>query len=131
MSMAHFVYCIKTISTSTYYSIRKTPITKVVYFKSYIDAQKFASFLSLNHNSFKELHEYQIPKNIQIYDEYFEIEKHEKEFFNFNLSLNNLGFHECKVIDESIYCIDSGIFDVHLDIKKNYIIDTLTTILEA
>ena len=131
MSMTQFVYCIKTITTPNYYSIKKTPITKVVYFNSYVDAQKYASFLSLNYNIFKELHEYQNPKNMHIYDEYFEIEKHEKEFFNFNLSLNNLGFHECVVIDDVIHCIDTGIFDIHSDIKKNYIIDTLTTIFEA
>jgi hypothetical protein len=131
MSMTHFVYCIKTITNSNYYSIKKTPITKVVYFNSYIDAQKYASFLSLHYNTFKQLHEYKKPNNIHIYHEYFEIEKHEKEFFNFQLSLNNLGFHECEVIDDLVHCMDTGIFDVHSDIKNIYINDTLSTILET
>jgi hypothetical protein len=124
------IYSIKTISTSNYYAFRHNSITKVVYFRSYVDAQKVAAYLSLN-SCGNRLYEYQQPSNIYVYHEYFEIEKQDKDLLNFSLALNNLGFHECKIVDDLVYCIDTGIFDIQSHVKSKYINAKLTTIMEA
>ena len=128
--MAQPIYTIKTISTSNYYAFRHNSITKVVYFRTYADAQKVAAYLSLNRCG-NRLYEYQQPNNIYVYHDYFEIEKQEKNLLNFTLALNNIGFHECEIIDGLIYCMDTGIFDINSTAKSDYINAKLTTIIEA
>lgn len=127
--MAQSIYPIKSISSSNYYAFRHNNFTKVIYFRNYVDAQKFASFLSLTKCK-KPLYEYEQPKNISIYRDYFEIEKQDKDWLNFTLALNNLGYHECKIMDDLLYCIDTGIFDIHSDVKNEYITDKLTSIIQ-
>lgn len=130
LTMTQSIYSIKTISASNYYSLRHNSITKVVYFRSYADAQKVASYLSLNRCG-NRLYEYHQPNNLYVYHDYFEIEKQDKHFFNFALALNNLGYHECEIVNDLIYCMDTGIFDIHSELKSEYINAKLTTIIEA
>jgi len=128
--MSQSIYSIKTLSTSNYYAFRHNSITKVVYFRSYIDAQKMAAYLSSNRSGDK-LYEYKQPNNIYIYHNYFEIEKQDKSLLNFALALNNIGYHECEIVDDLIYCMDTGIFDIQSHMKSKYINAKLTTIIEA
>jgi len=118
--MTQSIYSIKTISTSNYYAFRHNSITKVVYFRNYADAQKVASYLSLNRCG-NRLYEYHQPSNIYVYHDYFEIEKQDKDLLNFSLALNNLGYHECEIVDDLIYCMDTGIFDIHSNVLNEYI----------
>lgn len=128
--MAHSVYSIKSISTSNYYAFRHNSITKVVYFRTYADAQKVASYLSVNRCG-NRLYEYHHPTNVYVYHDYFEIEKQDKNLLNFSLALNDLGYHECEIVDNMIYCMDTGIFDINTKVKNEYINAKLTNIVEA
>ena len=65
-----------------------------------------------------------------MYKEHFEIVKQDKHWLKFELALNDIGFHECEIVDDIIYCMDTGIFDIHPDVKSEYISDKLTNIIE-
>jgi len=129
--MSYSIYSIKIISTTNYYAFKPSnSITKVVYFRDFVDAKKVASYLSLN-SSGNKLYEYKQPNNINIYQDYFEIEKQDKNLLNFELALNNLGYHECEIMDDLIYCMDTGIYNIQSHMKSQYINAKLTTIIEA
>lgn len=129
---SNYVYSIKTISTiPEYYSIRHAKMSKVVYFRKYADAQKVASFLSLNTHRSKNLYEYEHPYNIYIYHDYYHIEKQEKQLFNVSLALNNIGFHECEIVNDLICCMDTGIFDIQSELMNQYFNEKLKKIMEV
>ena len=127
--MSYSVYSIKTLINPQYYGLRHTNITKVVYFRHLKDAQKMAAFLSSN-NQNNNLYDYKQPDNIYKYNEFYEIEKQSKDFMNFTLALNDIGFHECEIVDDIIYCMDTGIFDLHEEVKSQYISERLVTLLK-
>ena len=115
-------YIVRMIGTRAFYGFNnnKNNETKVVYFTTKRDAEKFASFLSCYIKSYKkvpEVWEYDITYESIKYQDKFELYKIEDKCLKYMLGMHNLGYHECMIVDNNILCLDSGIYDVEEQIK--------------
>lgn len=118
------VYAIRSLQTMQFYGLNTLEnhegrkLTKVVYFKKHIDAVKFASFLA--EREFKEapkIYEYEEPVTYDKYDDKYMIYGVTRHLFCMALGISGLGYHECEINNENVYCINSGIVDTDIDTR--------------
>ena len=118
------VYAIRSLCTTEFYGFRRVSpdesktITKVVYFRDKKDAEKFASFLKeYKHIMAPQLYEYEETKSYKSYKKEYSIFELPDGFMKLMLGMSGLGYHECKIHEDQVYCIDTGILDVCDEVK--------------
>ena len=111
-----YAYAIRSIYTSNFYAFTRvksdTCVTKVPYFHNKRDAEKFASFLTQCKDT-PQLYEYEDTGNPKAYVKEYCIFRLHDNFLRLMLGMSGIGYHECIINDDLVYCIKSGIIDVH------------------
>lgn len=115
-----YVYAIRSIYTSDFYGFTRVTksdacVTKVPYFHSKRDAEKFASFLT-NCTHTPQLYEYEDTESPKEYIKEYSIYRLPESFLQLMLGMSGVGYHECIIKDDIVYCLNTGIIET-IDIK--------------
>lgn len=110
-----YVYAIRSIHTSHFYGFTRVTksdacVTKVPYFHTKRDAEKFASFLTLYEGT-PQLYEYEDTGNHKAYVDDYCIYRMSDSFLQFMLGMHGIGFHECTIRDDTVCCVQTGMMD--------------------
>ncbi len=111
-----YAYAIRSIYTSNFYGFTRvtksdTIVTKVPYFQNKRDAEKFASFLTHCKHT-PQLYEYEDTGNQKEYIKEYIIYKLPDNFLRFMFGMSGIGYHECFIQDDLVYCTKTGILNV-------------------
>lgn len=128
------VYAIRAMKTTEFYAFTKisktdTCVTKIVYFKNRRDAEKFASFLVHSESKNPPLYEYYDSHDCKNYKHEYSIYRLQENYFKLMLGMSGLGYHECVIENDTVFCVATGQIDIPLHIRKDvfettYNIDT-------
>jgi hypothetical protein len=115
-----YAYAIRSIYTSDFYGFTRVKenvcVTKVPYFHNKRDAEKFASFLThCTHTP--QLYEYEDTGNPKEYVKDYCIYRLPDNFLRLMLGMSGIGYHECIINDDLVYCTDTGIMDVPSNVR--------------
>ena len=118
-----YAYAIRSIHTSDFYGFTRVTksdacVTKVPYFHNKRDAEKFASFLThCTHTP--QLYEYEDTGNDKAYTKQYSIYRLPDTFLQLMLGMSGIGYHECVIQNDIVYCTKTGMLDVPCTVRGN------------